>query len=97
MTILLMEMLAGVSDWRGSALAASQQSASRLGGASTSAQSTTPPAPASQLDLTRYVDPFVGTGIGGQSWGIGAAGGDTFPGATLPRAPFGHLPGQDTT
>lgn len=84
MTILLMEMLAGVSHWRGSALAVSQQSASRLGGASTSALPATTPTPASQLDLTRYVDPFVGTGIGGQGWGIGAAGGDTFPGATLP-------------
>ncbi len=46
---------------------------------------TTPASPPFQmLDLAQYVDPFVGTGEGSQSFGFGAAGGNTYPGATLP-------------
>jgi predicted alpha-1,2-mannosidase len=45
---------------------------------------TPQPQPFQMLDLTRYVNPFVGTGAGGQDFGFGAAGGNTFPGATLP-------------
>ncbi|MGH2504145.1 MAG: GH92 family glycosyl hydrolase, partial [Ktedonobacterales bacterium] len=40
--------------------------------------------PGSQLDLTRYVDPFVGTAAGGENWGLNAAAGNTYPGAAMP-------------
>ncbi|HEX8732492.1 MAG TPA: GH92 family glycosyl hydrolase [Ktedonobacterales bacterium] len=48
--------------------------------------SATSPAsqPAGQLDLTRYVNPFVGTAAGGENWGLNAAAGNTFPGAAVP-------------
>ena len=81
--ILLAELLAGASLWRDLPATAGALASARLAaGAPATAIPTTTPAPA--LDLTRSVDPFVGTGVGGQSWGINAAAGNTFPGATLP-------------
>ncbi|MDE3230137.1 MAG: GH92 family glycosyl hydrolase [Chloroflexota bacterium] len=55
------------------------QAASRAASATSSASQ-----PASQLDLTRYVNPFVGTAAGGENWGLNASAGDTFPGAAVP-------------
>jgi predicted alpha-1,2-mannosidase len=42
------------------------------------------PQPFQMMDLTRNVNPFVGTDASGQDFGFGAAAGNTFPGATLP-------------
>src|SRR6266849_4184671 len=38
----------------------------------------------SNLNLTQYVNPFIGTAPGGSSFGFGGDSGDTFPGATYP-------------
>ena len=78
---LLAELLAAASLWRDLPATADALAAARLAVPATATPTTTP---ASALDLTRYVDPFIGTGVGGQSWGINASAGDTFPGATLP-------------
>ena len=46
-------------------------------------------------DLTRYVNPFVGTAAGGPDYGLTNAYGDTFPGAA---SPFGMVQwSPDTT
>lgn len=81
--ILLVELLAAVSVQQGypyelGALTDSQAATK----APTVAAAT--PQPVRQLGLTQYVDPFVGTDSGGQSWGINAAAGNTFPGASTP-------------
>src|SRR5256886_9078032 len=39
----------------------------------------------SNLNLTQYVNPFIGTSPGGSSFGFGGDSGDTFPGAAYPR------------
>lgn len=46
-----------------------------------------PPAPAraSDLSLTRYVNPFIGTSPDAPDYGINNAAGDTFPGAVTPN------------
>lgn len=38
----------------------------------------------SSLNLTRYVNPFIGTATGGSHFGFSGNSGDTFPGATYP-------------
>ncbi|HEV2404884.1 MAG TPA: GH92 family glycosyl hydrolase, partial [Ktedonobacterales bacterium] len=40
--------------------------------------------PTPLVDLTSYVNPFVGTQPGGLSFGYGGGGGNTYPGAALP-------------
>jgi len=84
--ILLTELLAAASLWRVLPVAARPLAAARMAEGAPATPTNPTPAPTSTppLDLTGYVDPFVGTGIGGQSWGINAAAGNTFPGATLP-------------
>ncbi len=49
----------------------------------------------SGLNLTQYVNPFIGTSPGGSSFGFGGDSGDTFPGATYPMGMVQWSP--DTT
>ena len=49
----------------------------------------------SNLNLTQYVNPFIGTSPGGSSFGFGGDSGDTFPGATYPMGMLQWSP--DTT
>ena len=49
----------------------------------------------SSLNLTQYVNPFIGTAPGGSSFGFGGDSGDTFPGATYPMGMVQWSP--DTT
>lgn len=50
---------------------------------------------AATADLAHYVDPFIGTGIGGPDYGIGNEGGHVFPGAGYPHGMVQWSP--DTT
>jgi predicted alpha-1,2-mannosidase len=45
---------------------------------------STPADPFPPVDLTQYVNPFIGSEWAGRSFGAGGSGGQTFPGATLP-------------
>ncbi len=49
----------------------------------------------SNLNLTQYVNPFIGTAPGGSSFGFSGDSGDTFPGATYPMGMVQWSP--DTT
>src|SRR5260370_34191868 len=49
----------------------------------------------SNLNLTQYVNPFIGTSPGGSSFGFGGDSGNTFPGATYPMGMLQWSP--DTT
>ena len=50
---------------------------------------------ASTLNLTQYVNPFIGTAPGGSNFGFGGDSGDTFPGASYPMGMMQWSP--DTT
>src|SRR5579883_2115330 len=53
------------------------------------------PATGDMADLLPYVDPFIGTGSGHPSYGIGNEGGHVFPGAAYPHGMVQWSP--DTT
>jgi predicted alpha-1,2-mannosidase len=64
--------------------AAQRKSIVQRTAALSTATATATPQAQPTMDLAQYVDPFVGTDAGGQSFGFGAEAGNTFPGATLP-------------